>query len=35
MAASDVVEIISNMRIIARPDSQIYQKIVKLRIYRG
>ena len=34
MAVSDVVEIISNMRIIARQESQIYHKIVKVRIER-
>ena len=32
MAVSDVVGIITNMRIIARPESQIYHKIVKMRI---
>ena len=34
MAVSDVVEIISNMRITARQESQIYHKIVKVRIER-
>lgn len=34
MAVSDVVEIISNMRIIARQESQIYHKIVNVRIKR-
>jgi hypothetical protein len=32
MAVSDVVGIITNMRIIARPESQIHHKIVKMRI---
>jgi hypothetical protein len=35
MAVSDVVEIISNMRIIATPISQINQKFVNLRIKWG
>jgi hypothetical protein len=35
MAVSDVVEIIYNMRIIARQESQIYHKIVKVRIERA
>jgi hypothetical protein len=35
MVVSNVVEIISNMIIIARPESQIYHKFVKVRIERA